>query len=308
MAPRAMTEQARVEKDGTRFVHYTTAQSALEILKTKCLWMRNATCMNDYNEMLHGLNCVIEAFKTAAGKAFNDALNDCHAGLAEELNKKFTAAAPALIEHTYISSVSEHSDDEEAYGRLSMWQSYGSKAGAAIVFNAGPFLRPTDALPIWVSPVAYIGAEGVQAEIQQIAEQMSAEHALLSAVPPEELLEIAFRILIFAVVSSKHEGFREEREWRIVHLPTLWPAAVERLPLDQISLGGAPQPIFKIPFVDYSDEGFYGATIPDLVHRIIIGPTQFSVASRMAFAQLLGAAGVENSIDRVQCSTVTLRT
>ena len=308
MAPHAVGEQARIEKDLTRFVHYTTAQSALEILQSKCLWMRNATCMNDYNEMAHGLHCVIEAFRTDAGKEFNAALDASHAGLAKELDDKFTAAAPELIAHTYISSVSEHSDDEEAYGRLSMWQSYGSKAGAAIVLNPGPFLRPTDALPIWVSPVAYIGPQGVQAEIQKIAEKMDSQRALLATVPREELLEIAFRMLIISVVSSKHEGFREEREWRIVHMPTLWPADPERLPLNQVSLSGVPQPIFRIPFVDYPDEGFYGATIPDLIHRIIVGPTQYPAASRMAFAQVLGAAGVELSLDRVHCSDVTLRT
>ena len=308
MAPYAANEQARIEQDGTRFVHYTTAQSALDILQSECLWMRNATCMNDFNEMRHGLWCVIEAFRTDDGQAFSAALNACHAGLATELDKKFSTAAPALIEHTYIASISEHSDDEEAYGRLSMWQSYGSRAGAAIVFNPGPFLRPTDALPIWVSPVAYIGLPGVQKELQKIAEKMHSDLAILAAVPREELLEIAFRALIFLVVSSKHEGFREEREWRIVHLPTFWPAAAERLPLSQISLSGVPQPIFKIPFVDYPDEGFYGATIPDLIHRIIVGPTQYPAASRTAFAQVLGAAGVDLSLDRVHCSDVTLRT
>lgn len=308
MAPHAVSEQARIEQEGTRFVHYTTAQSALDILQSECLWMRNATCMNDYNEMRHGLRCVIEAFGTDTGKAFSAALDACHASLAAELDNKFTAAAPALIEHTYITSVSEHSDDEEAYGRLSMWQSYGSRAGAAIVFNPGPFLRSTDALPIWVSPVAYIGLLGVQTELQKIAEKMHSNLAVLAAVPRDELLEIAFRTLVSLVVSSKHEGFREEREWRIVHLPTLWPAADGRLPLCQISLSGVPQPIFKIPFVDYPDEGFYGATIPDLINRIIVGPTQYPAASRMAFAQVLGAAGVELSLDRVHCSDVTLRT
>lgn len=36
---------------GQRFVHYTSAESALRIIKTKQIWMRNATCMSDYREI-----------------------------------------------------------------------------------------------------------------------------------------------------------------------------------------------------------------------------------------------------------------
>ncbi len=37
-----------------RFVHYTSADAALKIIKTKRLWMRNTTCMIDYREVEHG--------------------------------------------------------------------------------------------------------------------------------------------------------------------------------------------------------------------------------------------------------------
>lgn len=307
LLPSATEAEERVRDAGTRFVHYTSAQAAMEILKTRSIWMRNATCMNDYNEMRYGLYCLVEAFKTDAGKAFNSALHSCHPGLAEELDAKFTEAAPWLLNHTYLTCVSEHSDDEELYGRLSMWRAYGSTTGVALIFNNGPFLRPSNALTIYSAPVAYIDAAGWQGQVQQIANLIEENREFLASVPRAELLDLAFRSMVFAVVSSKHEGFKEEREWRVVHFPPLWPAPPERIPLDQVALGGVPQPIFKIPFVDYPEEGFYGATIPDLINRIIIGPSQYPVAIQTAFAQILSAAGVENSMDRVHCSNVTLR-
>ncbi|MDB5737467.1 MAG: uncharacterized protein JWO65_1135, partial [Sphingomonas bacterium] len=306
LMPYATDAHARIE-NGTRFVHYTSAKSALEILQSQCLWMRNATCMNDYNEMRHGLRCLVEAFQTDAGAAFNAALEACYPDLSKELDGKFTAVAPSLIEHTYIACISEHSDDEELYGRLSMWRAYGSSTGVALVFNNGPFVRPSDAHFIWTTPVAYIDAQGVRGQIQKIADQMVVERDLLKTLSREVLLDALFRTLIFAVVSSKHEGFKEEREWRVVHLPTIWPTNVDRLPLEQVALGGVPQPIFKIPMVDYPDDGFYGATIPDLINRVIIGPTQYPSATRTALAQVLGKAGVQNPLDRVHCSDVTLR-
>lgn len=307
LMPYAWPEFVRVRDNGVRFVHYTRAQAAFDILKSNCMWMRNATCMNDYNEMQHGLSCLVGSFQGDAGARFNAALDKCHTGLAGEIDQRFTEAAPGLLEHTYITSVSEHSDDEEAYGRLSMWQSYGSGTSVALVFNSGPFLRDSDALPIYLTPVAYINADGFTGWINQIAENLEQKQALFAEVEREAFAEWVFRALIFAVVSSKHEGFKEEKEWRIVHLPLLWPATAEKLPLDQVCLAGVPQPIFKIPFVDHPDEGFYGVTLPDLISRIIVGPTQYPGAIRTAFSQMLSAAGTENAFEKIHCSDLTLR-
>ena len=306
LMPLASEAQARVEA-GTRFVHYTSAKSALDILQSQCMWMRNATCMNDYNEMRYGLHCLVDAFATPAGTAFNNALNDCYPEIAVEIDQTFTAIVPSLIEHTYITCLSEHADDEELFGRLSMWRAYGSTTGVALVLNNGPFIRPTTALTSWTTPVAYMDGNGVQSQVQQIAELMEQERDLLKRLAREDLKNAVLRALIFAVVSSKHEGFKEEREWRVVHLPMLWPSSEERLPLDQVALGGVPQPIFKLLMKDYPEEGLYGATIPDLIERVIVGPTQYPIATRTALAQVLGKAGVQNPLDRVHCSGVPLR-
>jgi hypothetical protein len=42
------------EPRGLRFVHYTSAEAALNIINSKRLWMRNTVCMSDYSEVLHG--------------------------------------------------------------------------------------------------------------------------------------------------------------------------------------------------------------------------------------------------------------
>jgi hypothetical protein len=59
-----------------RFVHYTSAVAALEIIKTKRLWMRSTTCMSDYREVQHGFDTLNKFFNDPAGKsAFSEALN-----------------------------------------------------------------------------------------------------------------------------------------------------------------------------------------------------------------------------------------
>jgi len=51
-----------------RFVHYTSAEAALNIIKTKRMWMRNTTCMADYREVQHGLQ-IIQKFLSEKAKA-----------------------------------------------------------------------------------------------------------------------------------------------------------------------------------------------------------------------------------------------
>ena len=55
-----------------RFVHYTSAEAALKIIKSKRIWMRNTTCMSDYSEVMHGYSILWKFFSNDKNKAKND--------------------------------------------------------------------------------------------------------------------------------------------------------------------------------------------------------------------------------------------
>ena len=91
-------------------------------------------------------------------------------------------------------------------------------------------------------------------------------------------------MLRFATLCTKHPGFAEEREWRVVYCPTL-----EQSPYlikDIAVVRGVPQPIYKIPLKDIPEAGFAGA-IPAQLSRVIIGPTQYPLALAEAFVESL---------------------
>ena len=44
---------------------------------------------------------------------------------------------------TYLTSISEHRNKEDTFGRLSMWRAYGETTGVALVMNNSPFLTPS---------------------------------------------------------------------------------------------------------------------------------------------------------------------
>lgn len=70
---------------------------------------------------------------------------------------------------------------------------------------------------------------------------------------------------------------------------------------------GVPQKIQKIPLRNIPEEDFFGAEIPELLERIIIGPTVYPNAMYQAFSKLLRDAGVPDPDNRIFISDIPLR-
>ncbi|MFX6945320.1 hypothetical protein ABTH53_19890, partial [Acinetobacter baumannii] len=64
-------------------------------------------------------------------------------GLRDDLAKLFDGHTDAFRVGTFITSLSEHADSEDEYGRLSMWRAYGGRAGVALVLNNAAFAAET---------------------------------------------------------------------------------------------------------------------------------------------------------------------
>src|SRR5262249_60702963 len=57
-----------------------------------------------------------------------------------------------------------------------------------------------------------------------IADRIKAAATYVQTVNRDTVKNCAFNILRFAVLCTKHPGFHEEREWRIVATPTMHPS------------------------------------------------------------------------------------
>ena len=88
--PMVYERKARMKEERLKFVHYTTAENALNILRSRCVYMRNTTCMTDYSEFQHGLGLLLEVFRDAVLKQqFFDAMNACGENIGEDAVKLF---------------------------------------------------------------------------------------------------------------------------------------------------------------------------------------------------------------------------
>ena len=303
--PYAFERQNIVRSSDTRFVHYTSAAAAMSILKTKTVWMRKTSCMKDFMEVQHGLECLAQAYHGEAGNRFKATLNDMFSGISDEIEKLFNAWQPHLRNDTYITCLSEHLIAEDSFGRLSMWRAFSGTTGVALVLNNAPFLNPSDALKAYTSPVAYLDDEAFQQELAKIADGIKANADFIHTQGWEAVISYVFNAFKFAALCTKHPGFREEMEWRIIYTPTMEKS--EHLVNEIEVIGGTPQPIYKIPLKNIPKDGLIGIDIPELLERIIIGPTEYPSAMREAFEILLADAGVDDPANRIYVSNIPLR-
>lgn len=304
--PRDFSAREKVAAENGRFVHYTSAEAALKILVSQEVWLRNVSTMNDFMEVEHGWGMLIDFYRSNEGARFKAVLNKHHPGVAEDIAGRFESWMPRFKTDTYVICLSEHDTSEDKFGRLSMWRAYGRQAGVALVLNNTPFMAETDKLNAYSSPIAYLDRDQFFEEFGRIVDALEAGKVPLDELSRDEVLNTVFWMHRFVVLCTKHKGFEEEREWRIVYSPSfaLSPAIEPSIE----TVNGIPQLVQKLPLRDDPEKGLYGADIQNLLDRVIIGPTEHGLVTRDAFVRQLCALGVSDAAERVIISDIPLRT
>ncbi|QJC86115.1 DUF2971 domain-containing protein [Cereibacter sphaeroides] len=309
----ARSRSADLRARGARFAHYTSAYAALQIIEKEEVWMRNAVVMNDFSEIQHGQDCVNHALQDpviggVAGGRLHTILEDVKAGLSATLLEDLMNIAVHQTIGSYLVSISEHgngSTEEDQYGRLSMWRAYGGNTNVAFVFRTTPFFARSTAYTAFTSPVHYCCPTSFKGEFESFVSRLERERAFLCSLGGEEVRMYVTNALHFAILSLKHPGFREEREWRVIHSPSLMPSP--RIRYDIETINGVPQRVYKLPLMNFPEEGLIGATLPELIEEIIIGPTATPWPIYEALASKLEAKGMQDAWRRVRISNIPLR-
>jgi hypothetical protein len=313
--PHAMREMERVRQAGIRFYHYTSADTGLKILRSERMLLRNSTLMNDFSEVRHGWNCLLAAYNSPLGDRLKAALRVVQNDLPEILEANFNGRIIDVLNETYLMSVSEHDNGhEDKFGRLSMWRAYAPKDGVAFIMNNGPFLCESHALNAFTSPVAYAMPEDFQPAFQEVVDSIERNVEMLKPLGGQFVYDTLMGTFRLAVQSTKHPSFKEEREWRVIYSPTLLQRDGEltekqltRVPTEIMSLGGVPQRVYAIPFRNHPEDGFVGATVPELLDRVLIGPSQDSYAIAQAFVAELTRLNVPGAHTKVVITGIPLR-
>ena len=305
--PYSYKKRLDVASSGRRFVHYTTAANAINIIRGREVWMRNTLGMNDFMEVEQGLGRIRKFFGNEEKKnMFFGPLDKFAHGVAESTLGQFLIWQMIFRRNTFIVSISEHDDKEDHYGRLSMWRAYGKRGvGVAIVLNSAVFMTESDALKAYSSPVTYFSDDEFESEIATILSNIESNGCYIQSMPKSVIYQSLFTMLLFGSVCSKHEGFSEEREWRIVYVPEMHKSPVIRTEVEIID--AIPQTVCKLPLMDIPEQGLIGANLNSLIDRIIVGPCDTPYLVCEALATELTKAGVEDAKRKISVSNIPVR-
>jgi hypothetical protein len=309
LQPYAFSEICRVDNEAKSFVYYTTSETAYKILTKNEIWLRKTSLMNDFREMVYGYDLLAKSVKQNKDRLMK-ILNTIAPNLFEDIIEQFDNWWPETYSNTYIACISEHNPtssflDEDQNGRLSMWRAYGNKSGVAFVMNNGPFLRPSSALNAFTTPVAYLDERLFEAKFTQWMAGLESNLDVFRGTSREFLIENFHRVFIFVIVGTKHPGFAEEREWRIIYTPVF--GLPTKLKKEVVLIGGIPQLVYKLPLENVPDKGLFGVSVPELIQKIIVGPTQHPFEIQSALVEVLTACGVPSPYERVVVSNIPLR-
>jgi hypothetical protein len=293
-------------KEGRRLVHYTTAEAAYKIITGKEVWLRNALLMNDFSDIQYGLNCLQTAWASTAGGGLQEWLDRVVPGLKEEIVSTFDSHVYGFRVATFMTSLSEHYDDEDELGRLSMWRAYGGKSGVALVLNPLIFVGATDALRAYSAPVRYETPAAFQATFEAFVERLYANEARLQRLGREALVSAFFLTFRLFVLCTKHPGFHEEREWRVFHSPLI-EGGSKWLKKEPCVICGVPQEVVKLSLESDPDAGIVGLSPPELINRVIIGPSAQPLPTYHALFDALTFAEINNPAERLWMSEIPLR-
>ncbi len=296
----------RLKGSDLKLAHYTTADSGLKIILGKTIWLRNAAVMNDFSEIEHGRACLNWVLRnTQLMQRLSAILEPHHPKLCQEVLEWLDNADLDARLFTYMTALSEHSADDEV-GRLSMWRAYGGKAaGVALVMNTDFLDADESELQSTTSPVLYGGPQQLATELLMMVEALESAPDVVQAIPALNAKSILYHSLRYAILSTKHPSFEEEQEWRVLHSPRQISSAF--IKPEPVSIGGIAQLVYQVPLENKPGLNMPEIELDHLLHRVIIGPTQYPYTVAEAYDEALTRVGVKNAGDRIKISNIPLR-
>jgi hypothetical protein len=143
--------------------------------------------------------------------------------------------------------------------------------------------------------------------LDEIVANIERETKFLRSLPKGSMAQWMLQSLMTVAACTKHYGFWEEKEWRVIHSPvfnleTRVARSAER------AYQGVPQTIFEIPLDRTVSEKLAHLDLSAILDRVIIGPTQYSTAIFNALKEALTRCGVLHPETKICCSDIPIRT
>jgi hypothetical protein len=288
--------------------HYTSLTVAESILKHNEIWLSNPLFMNDYEELAFGLQTgrrIIEESKELED-AFGD--GDLHFEFISNFDGNYRKFENEEALEVFIACFSKH-ETQDNDGILSMWRGYGHDGkGVAFIFDTSEISVPPVS-PLILAPIQYATTEN---RIKYLNDRITYFAKLVSDINWERryiylAANVLFERLMKYSLFTKHIGFSEENEWRIVYTPSQDKANALS---PMIGYHNGPRGIE--PKMRLKIEAIPGVTADDFgldktLHGILLGPSGASILAESSFKRMLKLLGKPDLVRNVRSSKIPFR-
>jgi hypothetical protein len=252
--------------------HYTSIGTLERIAQTGEIWFSNPLYMNDVDELRYGMTLGLHAVRSHGG--LREACPpDHYNALLDHFDHLYASFDNDTAFDVYVFSCSEHDDEIGDDGLLSMWRGYGGDGnGVAIVFDMAPLVAART--PLLVRQVQYLSYEAseawMDAKLQQFALTLQRLGGPVASMK-DAAAALFERIKLFALF-TKHRGFHEEREWRIVYLREQDRDELFTQQLHYAIGGRGIEPRLRFSTDKVVADAARKPLLEEMVQRIILGP------------------------------------
>jgi hypothetical protein len=305
---RRFENMERLKSAPPLLAHYTSIDVMQKILEQEEVWFSNPLFMNDWEEMRFGM--------LEGSRIFADQSNLLRAG--ETLERA------AIVEHhykalqqkyqnegafdTYIFCLSKHNHADND-GLLSMWRGYGGQGrGAAIVFDTSK-LTWVPSSPLMVATVSYASTPDRLTDLGALASQWS-DITRAAKFPNEQLYAAswhAYSVVLTYALTTKHLGFSEEQEWRVIYTADRDVGGLLRHCLGYQITGNGVEPKLKYRIGHIADVSAPDLALENLVDRIILGPSLSSPLALKGVSRMLENMKKLSYIPKLRASSIPFR-
>ena len=288
--------------------HYTTVSTLEKIVQGEELWFSNPLFMNDWEELEFGMNLGAQVFRTHADLEGACETPENHRQLLDAFSRLFDDFDRNHAIDTYVLCLAEH-DSANEDGALSMWRGYGANGnGVALVIDTSR-IRPTVGSPFIAARVVYASHLERQEWMVRTVDRM-AELLRQHGATESNLISTAHyffeRLKLFSLF-TKHNGFHEEREWRIVYFSQ---KDHQRLlaPMIGYSLSAkGVEPKLKLHLPRVPPEAGGPISLEEIVAMVLLGPSLSTVVSGAAVRRMLALLDKKSLAARVRASSIPYR-
>lgn len=287
--------------------HYTSASTLDAVFKSRQLWLSHPMLMNDLEELQWGINAGIRVLQSHKGVEEACGSPDAFTRLNTYFAEFVSADGEGDAYSIFVSCFCE-CDIDDNDGLLSMWRAYGANGGGAAIVLDTSKLLPQDDSPFLLSRVRYGSGRQREDWISKKLDEVAGFLKLnASSVDQDFLSAVAFyflaRLRAFAL-TTKHAGFSEEREWRLIYLPERDLDKKFSKYVDYMVGPSGFQPKMKLPL---DSDLLGGVSISSLVSKIMLGPAHEAALGATAVRRMLVLSGHEGVAERVVQSMTPFR-